>query len=389
MILYTCAGYPILLALFARTRRGPPQYPASQPFVTLLITAYNEEAVIARKLEDSLELDYPRERLQILVTADGSDDRTADIVRGYADRGIELNYTPERGGKMAAINRAMPKAQGEIIVFSDANNTYDPHVIRELVAPYADPKVGAVTGAKTIISGKGGLSESEGLYWKYESFIKEQETRLGTCTAVAGEIFSLRRELFTPPPDYIINDDFYIASDLIRRGFNVIYVPNARSHEAISASAQDEIVRRTRIVAGRYQILALAATLLPWRRPLVAWQVISHKYLRPLLPFGMIGAFLANLAALLWPTQVVSHLSLGALFTLAAPFNLSFLVLQILFYGLALTGNIVSTRGFLGKLLYLPAFLVNSNLAALTGLYAFLTGKQTHLWQRVRRSDTP
>ena len=178
MILYTYAGYPLLLALLARTRRKPAPYPAAQPLVTLLIAAYKEEAVIARKLDNSLELDYPRERLQILVAADGSDDRSAEIVQGYADHGVELNYTPERGGKMAAINRAMPNARGEIVVFSDANNMYDPRAIRELIAPFADPKVGAVTGAKTIVQDEGGLSESEGLYWKYESFIKKQETRL-------------------------------------------------------------------------------------------------------------------------------------------------------------------------------------------------------------------
>jgi cellulose synthase/poly-beta-1,6-N-acetylglucosamine synthase-like glycosyltransferase len=386
MIFYTYAGYPILLALLARTRRELVSYPASQPLVTLLIAAYNEEAVIARKLDNSLELDYPRDRLQILVAADGSDDRTADIVRGYADQGVELNYTPERSGKMAAINRAMPKVQGEIVVFSDANNLYDPQVIRELVAPYADPKVGAVTGAKTILQDEGGLSESEGLYWKYESFIKEQEIRLGTCTAVAGEIFSIRRELFLAPPDHIINDDFYMASDLIRRGFNVIYTPSARSFETVSATAQDEIVRRTRIIAGRYQILASAAKLLPWRRPLVAWQVISHKYLRPLVPFGMIGAFLSNLAALIWP-EVISYFSIRSLLSLSPPFNLIFMALQLLFYGSALIGNVIPARGFFGKLLYLPTFLVNSNLAALSGLYQYLTGKQTHLWQRVRRGN--
>jgi cellulose synthase/poly-beta-1,6-N-acetylglucosamine synthase-like glycosyltransferase len=386
MILYTYAGYPLLLALLARTRRKPAPYPAVQPLVTLLIAAYNEEAEIARKLENSLELDYPHEKLQILVAADGSDDHTAEIVRGYADRGVELSYTLERGGKMAAINRAMPDARGEIVVFSDANNMYDPRAIRELIAPFADPKVGAVTGAKTIVQDEGGLSESEGLYWKYESFIKKLETRLGTCTAAAGEIFSLRRGLFVSPPSHIINDDFYMASDLIRRGFNVIYVPGARSYENVSASAQDEMVRRARIIAGRYQALALATRLLPWRRPLVAWQVVSHKYLRPLVPFAMIAALLANLAALIWPAEAVISRTLSPLLALAPPYNLVLLVLQILFYGLALIGSRVSMSGISGKLLYLPTFLVNSNLAALSGLYLYLTGEQTHLWQRVRRS---
>ena len=387
MILYTYAGYPLLLAALARSRRNPSSYQVTQPPVTLLIAAYNEEASIARKLDNSLQLDYPSEKLQILVAADGSDDRTADIVADYANRGVEQNYSPERCGKMAAINRAMPRVRGEIVVFSDANNMYGPQVIRELIAPFSDNKVGATTGAKTIAEDERGLSGSEGLYWNYESFIKKQETRLGSCTAVAGEIFSIRRSLFVPPPSHIINDDFYMAADLIRRGFNVIYVPGARSVESVSASAQDEIIRRTRINAGRYQILALATKLLPWRRPLVAWKVISHKYLRLLVPFAMIGAMLMNLAALIGPTGTGSPIQ-NPLLALAPPYGLILLSLQILFYVLAMIGSRVSVRGLPGKLLYLPTFLVNSNLAALAGFYLYLTGKQTHLWQRVKRGDS-
>ena len=384
-IFYTYAGYPFLVTLLARLR--PDWMPiirsrAKQlplPSVTLLIAAYNEEEVIAQKLENCLELDYPRDQLQILVAADGSDDRTPEMVRGFAGRGVELSYSPPRRGKMAAINRAVPLARGEIIVFSDANNLYAPDTLRELVVPFVDPSVGGVSGAKTIVKGDGSLGESEGLYWRYESFIKQQETRLGTCTGVAGEILAIRRHLFESPPDSIINDDFYMGMRLLKRGYRIVYAPKARSFERVSPSAQDEVTRRARIVAGRYQAISLAHELLP-AHPVVAWQVISHKFMRPLVPLAMIGALLTNLIAVVRPTdkqdQPLRHL--------APPLNWLLLLLQVLFYTLASLP--IERKGVLGKLLYLPTFLLNSNKAALMGLYRFITKRQSTLWKRVPRS---
>lgn len=381
-ILYAYIGYPLVLTLLARSRPAKRLYRPIDPSVTLLITAYNEEAVIGSKLENSLALGYPRDKLQILVAADGSNDSTPDIVRTYASQEVELSYSLPRRGKMAAINRAMSQVRGEIVVFSDANNSFTPNVIQELVAPFADPTVGAVSGAKLIVRGDGALGESEGLYWKYESFIKEQETRLGCCTGVAGEILAIRRDLFESPPDNIINDDFYMAMRLVQRGYRIVYTPKARSSEHISLSAQDEITRRARIVAGRYQALGLAHKLLPLNRPLVVWQIVSHKFLRPLVPLAMIGALLTNLVAVLKPARRQRsrvHLS--------PPVGTIFLGLQLIFYSLAWLGNRLEAKEGLGKLLYLPTFLVNSNWAALIGLHRFLTRRQTTLWQRARRRD--
>ncbi len=381
-IIYTYLGYPLLLALLARIRPKQQPYKPATPVVTLLVAAHNEEAIIAKKLENSLALDYPADRLQILVAADGSDDHTVDIVRAYAQQGVELSYSPPRRGKMAAINRALSQARGEIVLFSDANNMYESNVLREMVPPFADPTVGAVTGAKSIVRGDGVLGESEGLYWKYESFIKKQETRLGCCTGVAGEILAIRRNLFEPPPDDVINDDFYMAMRLIRRGYRVIYTPQARSWERVSLSAQDEKTRRSRIIAGRYQAITLASKLLPWPRPLIVWQIVSHKFLRPLVPLAMVGALLAGVTAVIRPSRAEKH----RLLQLAPPFNWLLLLAQALFYGLAWLGSQPAGReGHLRKLLYLPTFLVNSNLAALMGLYRFLNKSQTPLWQRVQR----
>jgi len=169
LILYSYIGYPILIALLARIRAGAESYSESTPYLTVLIPAYNEEACISKKLDNTLSLDYPREKLQILVAADGSSDRTASIAEDYKSFGVELCYVPERNGKMAAIIRAMGFVRGEIVVFSDANNMYDKQALRELILPFSDPKVGSTTGAKIIIEDGRDLSSAEGLYWKYES----------------------------------------------------------------------------------------------------------------------------------------------------------------------------------------------------------------------------
>ena len=373
LILYTYLGYPALLAVAARLWPRPLQLGEQTPSLTLLIAAYNEAETIAQKIENSLALDYPAEQLQIIVAADGSSDNTVQIVAAYTAQGVILNHEPARAGKMAAINRAMPRAAGEIVVFSDANNLYSPDALRQLVKPFADARVGAASGAKIIAKGDGALGESEGLYWRYESSIKQWETAVDSCVGVAGELLALRRHLFEPPPENIINDDFYMAMRLLRQGYRVVYVPEARSVERVSPSAAAEMARRTRIVAGRYQALWLGARLLPWQRPLLVWQIVSHKFLRPLVPLAMIGALLANLVMVFQPWPLARLL----------------LALQLGFYGTAVVGYQARLNGLPGKILYLPAYLVHSNLAALFGLYRFLAGKQTTNWQRVPRRHLP
>ena len=387
LIIYTYAGYPLLIWLFSRVVSRPKTDSDAVPYVTLLIAAFNEEKVIAQKIENSLQLIYPRDRLQILVMDDGSDDRTQEIIKSYAERdgSVELAYNPPRRGKMAAINRAVQQARGEIILFSDASNSYASDVVSEIVAPFSDPRVGAVVGARTIEAGEGGLGESEGLYWKYESFIQKNESLLGCCTGIVGEILAIRRDLFTPPPDGIINDDFFMAMQVAKQGYRVIYVPNARSFESISVHAQDGMERRKRIVAGRYQAILHADRLLPWNRPLVVWQIISHKFMRPLIPLFMIGALLVNLLALVFPSQR----SVLPLLFLTPPYNWIIFSLQAAFYLLAVGGRVLEKRntGWL-RIFYIPTFLFNSNWAALEGLYRFVVGKQTTRWVKTARHDS-
>ena len=386
IILYTYLGYPLVLYLLARIKSVKTLKGSWQPTVTLLIAAYNEEDCIAQKLENSLQIVYPADKLQILVAADGSDDQTVAIVNSFAPKGVALSYQPLREGKMAAINRALELARGEIIVFSDANNHYPADTIQALVDPMIDPRVGGVSGAKTIVWSNDTFGHSEGSYWKYESFIKQQETRLGSCTAVSGEIFAMRRDLFEATPRRIINDDFFLAMHILRKGYRVVYTREARSFETVSLTAQDEIVRRARINAGRFQTLKGAWNLLPVQYPLIIWQVISHKYLRLVIPFCMIGLLLTNMLAVFFPLKDASL----SFWKISSPFNWIFLLAQIAFYFLAMLGNHSNKGGKLKKLLYLPTFLFNSNFAVLAGFNQSLRKKNNVLWKRVARAkETP
>lgn len=379
LIAYAYIGYPVLIYLLAKMKPNRDAYTEVQPNVTFLIPAYNEEKHIAQKLENTLSLNYPRDKLQILVVADGSSDQTPEIVKSFDARGVELSFIPERNGKMAAIVRAMQFARGEIVIFSDANNMYDGQAIYELIMPFSDPQVGATTGAKVIIEDGRDLSSAEGLYWKYESAIKKSESAIDSCVSSVGEILAIRRDIFNPPKANIINDDHYIILDVLRRGYRVIYTVRARSYEYVSIGARDEVERRTRMNAGLYQTIFMSGELLPFNRPLIIWQIISHKYSRALVPFALLLLLFSNIALLSLSYDDFSFFALGK------PFVFYFLIMQAAFYLLAFWGNFFKLKGRLGRLFYLPAFLLNSNWATLLGFYSFVTNKQSHIWKRVRR----
>ncbi len=385
-ILYTYFGYPLFLTLLAKRKPERDYQIDFLPKVTLLIAAYNEELVIEEKINNCLELDYPKENLQILIVTDGSDDRTPEIVEDYVKQQVELLHTPMRRGKMAAINRAIPYASGDIIVFSDANNHYKKDTLKYLVAPFQDAKVGATSGEKAIKQDGSNLGASEGIYWKYESYIKKQETRLSSCTGVAGEIFAIRRYIYSPPPDHIINDDFYMAMQVLRQGYRIVYVPQAKSIEKISISPKHEIIRRKRIIAGRYQAIGFANKILPLNNPLLVWQIISHKFMRPLVPFSMIIAAITNLNAFLKNIRLKEKQK--KFWSLNSRLGNLLLTAQALFYGSAFINSKVrkpDKSNTFFRILYLPKFLIDSNVAALLGFIEYIKGQQTNLWERIPR----
>jgi biofilm PGA synthesis N-glycosyltransferase PgaC len=386
-IIYTYFLFPALLALFAalkprKDHTADQNIPDDQlPTVTLLIAAYNEQDAIARKLENSLALDYPKEKLQILVADDCSDDNTAALVNSFSKDNVRLCKLPQRRGKMSAINHAMSYATGDIVVISDANNLYQKDAFHFIAEPFADPKVGGVTGSRHILTDDGLLSKSESIYWRYESFIKTQETRLSSCTCANGEALAIRRNLFEAPPASIINDDFYIAMQLVRKGYRLVYSPQVVSSEPVSISASGEIERRARIIAGRYQAILRMFQWLPYRQPVLVWQVISHKVFRPLVPLAMIGALVGNVLAVMLTPPAAKH----PLLSLAPPYGAIALSSQVLFYASAALGAILEKKGRRIKIFYLTTFLVNSNWAALIGLFRFLFNRQPTTWKRVAR----
>jgi hypothetical protein len=248
-----------------------------------------------------------------------------------------------------------------------------------MAAPFADPAVGVVTGRKSVLE-RNGLGYSESLYWRYESAIRKAETRLGSVLGVNGEIFAVRRRLYSPGPTWVVNDDSWIAMEAIKAGHRSVYNERAVSMEPVSATAAEEAERRARIVAG---LLAQYSRIsaYPWRRPIVMWQLVSHKLLRPILPIGMAGALYASLLATIFPPEGSGW---SAVVVLAPPFGAIALGLQILFLALALIGDHLGSR--IGRLAYVPKFFIDSMLAQIRGWARHLGGRQPAAWEKAARS---
>lgn len=358
-------GYPMLMwawsKLAGRRIRKDQGY---VPMITLLIPAYNEADVIGRKLHNSLALDYPRDRLEIIVVDDGSTDRTAAIVREFPQ--VRLIQQPERGGKPAGLNRGFSVARGEIVVLSDASPDYEFNALRQLVRSFADPQVGVVVGDLLLWDAESAVAKPAGLYWRYESAIRRWESKVGSTVAVHGNMFAIRRDLYRPLPLDQVNDEFSIAMNVIAQGYRVVYEPEAVSYDDASATMRDEFHRRARINAGRYQALFNTGYLLHLDDR-TRFQLFSHKLLRALSPVLMIITLISNVilfisAPIRWMVPLIG---------------------QIGFYGAALFGWQRRAQGAnLPKYLNVPYFFVSANLAALVGLWRWITGKQRPTWQK-------
>jgi biofilm PGA synthesis N-glycosyltransferase PgaC len=368
LIAYTFLGYPALVATLARLRPRPiASDPGFEPRVSLLIAAYNEADIIEARLENIRQLDYPSDRLEVIVVADGCEDDTAERVARFG--GTKVLYRPERGGKLEAVKRGAAEASGEILVVTDANNRYTPETLRRLVAPFADPAVGVVTGRKAIDDGsERPLDRAEGLYWRYEDRLKKWEAVTGSVTGVAGEILAFRKSAFYPPRAGTMNEDFVFAMLAAINGWRVAYAHEALSLERASATLSDEATRRTRLVTGRWQAMRDLLPAMVRRRPLLAWQVLSHKGLRPLVPWAMLAAAVSN--AVLARDQGWARQLLAA---------------QATFYLAALAGLVEERRGRRNRLLYLPYYFCHMNAATIAGLRDFALGRREAVWAKVRR----
>lgn len=374
IVAYNYAVYPLLVIGLARLRppnRPPdlPPVPGEWPRVSLVIAAYNEERVIEGKIRNSLALDYPHDRLEIIVVSDGSADRTPAIVASFADQGVIGLHDPPRRGKSAALNRGVGRAEGDIVVFSDANNDFAPDALRVLVRHFADPAVGGVCGVKQIKPAADRHStQGDSMYWRYESAIKQAEGRLGSITNADGEIFAIRRRLYRPLDERVINDDTQVTFDLVNQGYRVLYDPAARSYEYASSHIRDDFYVKVRMVAGGFQSLAWnAGMFLPPRRAF-AVAFLSHKVLRWTAPVPLLG--LLGLSAALSSTR---------------PLYATLFVAQVVFYAIAAWGARAIRHGPLPTLVYVPFYFSAMNLAALTGLWRFLRGRQGTDWRKAAR----
>jgi cellulose synthase/poly-beta-1,6-N-acetylglucosamine synthase-like glycosyltransferase len=368
-IVYHYALYPFALALLARIAggRAPSALPGELPDVALIVAAFNEERVIEAKVRDCLALDYPPGKLRIIVCADGSTDRTAELVRGFADARVVCLHEPERRGKGAALNRAVAAAQAEFLVLSDANNFFSRDAIQRLLAPFAAAHVGGVTGAKRIFeSAHRAAAQGDGLYWRYESSIKASESALGGTVTADGEMFALRRALYVPIPRAVVNDDLYLTLRLVERGYRVLYEPAATAHEEGSFTIGEDFRVKVRMAAGGFSTL-----FADWRTVFLSgaftFKFISHKLLRWFMPLFLLGALLGSAA-------------LAGQWFYALLFGI-----QVACYALAAIGWWLNARGVRPGLFYVPFYFAAMNAAMAGGLLRFLRGGQSALWSKAQR----
>jgi cellulose synthase/poly-beta-1,6-N-acetylglucosamine synthase-like glycosyltransferase len=377
IVFYTYLGYGLLLFALVSIKQiihkssKKATASADLPAVTILIAAFNEEQYIRQKIINCLEVDYPTEKLEVLVVTDGSNDRTNEIIRGYPQ--VKLLYKPEREGKSAAISRGMKQVKNPITIFTDANTIINPEAVKILVQPFRDPTVGIVSGEKRILqkANDSANSAGEGFYWKYESFLKMLDAELYSVVGAAGELYAIRTPLFHNIPQDIIIEDFYLTLSINAKGFRTVYCKEAFAAETASADVHEELKRKIRISAGGLQAVGrLSRLLIPWPHPVLTFQYISHRVLRwTLAPLSLAIIFLTNIY-LAW---------------MEIPFFQVVLILQLGFYLAGSVGYLLAARKLKFKLLFIPYYFLMMNYAVYIGFWGLIKGKQTSIWEKANR----
>jgi cellulose synthase/poly-beta-1,6-N-acetylglucosamine synthase-like glycosyltransferase len=360
LVVYPYFVYPALLALLRRVRPRPPRKAPIEPTVSVLVAAFNEEDVIAAKIENSLVLDYPADRLEIVIASDGSSDGTNAIAAKYADgHRVRLVAFPVNRGKLAAMNDVIPELTGEIVVFSDASSMLTPESIRVLVANFSDPAVGAVSGAYLVRNpARAALGPQEDFYWRFETSLKAAEADLSSTLGAHGALYAIRRHLYPYPEPGVINDDFVIPLRIVARGYRAVYEPGAVAVE--EAHEMEGFRRRVRITSGNIQQLRELPRLLMPPRPLPLFFFVSHKAMRLLVPPAMMTCLVANL------------------FLLGSPVYAALFVAQLAFYALALSGAAFALRP---RLLRLPYYFSMVNAALMVALFEHAVQRRPVTWQ--------
>jgi cellulose synthase/poly-beta-1,6-N-acetylglucosamine synthase-like glycosyltransferase len=373
IIFYAYLGYPLGLALYTMwmKKREVKEYGDDQwPTVSLLIAAFNEEESIAMKIENSLELDYPADKLEIVIVSDGSTDGTDNIVRTFRDKGIKLFRVEGRVGKIEARNQAVLSSRSEIIVFSDATAVYEKDVIKKMVRNFQDEKVGMVSGSlKYFDAKKGAMGVATKVYWKYESSIKEAQSSIHTLTGVVGCLNAFRRKLYYVLPPNII-EDFAEPLMIISQGYRVVYEKEAISYERTTQKASQEFKMRVRVIRGGMRgFLFCLKHLNVDKHKKVLFQLVSHKVLRWIMPLLLITFFF------------LSTVSTFTQETTGQSFVTFIWVAQILFYSMAALATLIPIKGVVGKIISIPLYFVVLNIASLRALYMTMTTELEATWE--------
>lgn len=373
LIIYCYFGYPLLLWLMAQIKPSPVHKGNYQPSISIILSVWNEADVIDAKIHNLLALDYPKEKMEILIGSDGSNDKTNEIIRGIIDARILLIEKLNRHGKMMMLNDLAQIARHEIIVFCDARQNFAFNAVKELVANFADERVGCVSGELVFREDneEGATAKGVNLYWNYEKFIRKQESQLHSMLGATGAIYAINRSLFVPIPANIVLDDMYVPLQIIRKGYRAVFDESAKAYDRPADSPREEHRRKIRTLFGNYQIFGLFADLFnPFSSP-VAVQIFSHKFLRVIVPFLLILLFIANLALI------------------NEPFYRIVLILQIIFYGMAITGALARNQKYgifklISKVCYIPYVFCLLNFSALIGFLKFIGAKQEVTWAKAR-----
>lgn len=366
-IIYTFVGYAAVIRFMARLAgrvigKDAQREPHS---VSVIVVVHNEEARIERRITNLIESDFPTEKLEIIVVSDGSTDATASKITAFANPAVRLIERPVRAGKAACLNVGVASAHGEIVVFADARQRFSKGTIRELVANFSDPSIGAATGALEIEAASSGAGAGIDIYWRLEKVLRWSESQFDSCIGCTGAVYAIRAGLFQPIPADTILDDVVIPMQIALRGYRVVFDADAPASDPQSLEPATEKIRKERTLAGNFQMLVRYPNwLLPWRNRLW-WQVISHKYMRLVSPLFVLLLFIANAALL------------------STPFYLIVFVMQCIFYTLAVLGSLFLRIRI--RLFSIPSGFLFLNLMVLRGFWYFLVNGGNTGW-RVRQS---
>jgi len=383
IIVYTYVGYGILLYLIVKIRRVFKMEkkvaidPAYEPEVTLFIAAYNEKDYVEAKMKNSLELEYPKDKLNIVWVTDGSDDGTPDLLRKYPN--TTVHHLDARNGKIGAMNRGMEFVKTPIVIFSDANTGLGKESIRRIVNLFATPTVGCVSGEKRIVDKESDVASGagEGLYWKYESALKKWDAELYSVVGAAGELFAIRTELYRHVEKDTLLDDFIISLRVAQDGYTIQYDPEAYAIETASENVKEELKRKIRISAGGIQsVVRLRSLLNIFKYGTLSFQYISHRVLRwTLTPLCLV---------LLIPVSFILAYNEGI-------FNFGLYSIlfwsQVLFYAAALTGWFLENRSTSIKALFVPYYFFIMNLSVVLGFFRYMKKSQSVNWERAKRAS--